>query len=132
MRKRFALISTLLTIFSITPAYAGRVEPTSVSCLYFRGEKLELQQTCIYESTSWAGGGGSILRWQDGVKTTMAWGLQGRGERPCKDWSLDRVCGSYYYRHSRTLKRMSFEETKKFDKSIFCVQARLNSVCWER
>lgn len=135
MKKRLALISAFLTIFSIAPAHAGRIEPTSVTCQYFRAEKLELQQTCVYESTSWAGGGVASLRWKDGVITKMGWGLQGRGDRPCPDWSLDGTCGSYYFRSPINLKRISDKDGQKLfmhHRVIQCVQARQNSVCWER
>jgi hypothetical protein len=133
MKTRFVLISAFLSMIAISPAHAGRVEPTSVPCLYFRGEKLELQQNCVYESTSWTGGGNASLRWQDGVTTKMTWGLQGRGDRPCPDWSLDGICASFYYRSQENLRRfptvlMRHQFVHRFFR---CVQARQNSVCWK-
>jgi hypothetical protein len=122
--------------FSVPPARAGRVEPTSVSCWFFQGDKVELNQICIYENYSWAGGGVSSLRWEDGVKTRMAWGLQGRGEKPCPDTSIDGVCGVTYFRHPTTLKRISEEErqnrVRKSEQTISCVQAQNKSICWLR
>ncbi|MCU0547429.1 MAG: hypothetical protein MUE44_35585 [Oscillatoriaceae cyanobacterium Prado104] len=120
------------------PALAGRIEPIRVPCWLFRGDKLELNQTCTYESVTWAGGGTSFLRWEDGVRTKMTWGLQGRGEKPCADGSIgvDGVCGTNYYRHPATLKRISSEEResrlKNNQPSVNCVLLRNKSICWLR
>ena len=135
MKKLSALLSILVIGVFVYPAQAGRVEPKSVSCWFFRGEKLELQQTCIYEAQSWAGGGVSSLRWEDGVETKMARGFQGRGEKPCgEDTSIDGVCGVRYFRDPTTLKRISEVEQenreRKSQPMIFCVQVRDRSVCW--
>jgi hypothetical protein len=67
-----AFLPAFFTGIFVVPARAGRIEPTPVSCWLFRGDKLELNQTCSYESISWAGGGTSSLRWEDGVRTKMA------------------------------------------------------------
>lgn len=131
-----AFLPVLATGIFVVPARAGRIEPTPVSCWLFRGDKLELNQTCTYESVSWAGGGTSSLRWEDGVRTQMAWGLQGRGEKPCADTSIDGVCGVTYGRHPATLKRISNAEREKLasqsQPTISCVQVQNKSVCWLR
>jgi hypothetical protein len=130
-------LSAFFTGISV-PALAGRIEPTSVPCWLFRGEKLELKQTCIYEFYSWAGGAAATLRWEDGVRTKIVWGLQGRGEKPCADDStgVDGVCGTNYYRHPATLKRISsFERESRLKNnqpSVNCVQLRSKSICWLR
>lgn len=66
----------------------------------------------------------------------MAWGLQGRGEKPCEDTSLDGVCGVNYSRHPTTLKRISQVErenlVKKSQPTISCVEIQDKSVCWLR
>ena len=97
------------------PAYAGRTEPQPVSCWFFRGEKLELQQTCIYQSFSGAGFWAANLQWEDGVKTRISRGIASKDDRRCKDdgLSLDRVCGSYYNRHPQTLRRISDKDSKR-------------------
>jgi hypothetical protein len=118
-------------MFSMAPVSlvkAGRVEPTRIRCWFFSGEQLEFQQICSYESWSWAGGGGSKLVWEDGVETAIAWGLQGRGERPCEDVSLDGVCGTMYYRDPNTLERLP-ESQEQTQGAVKCIQTR-NSVCW--
>lgn len=134
LKQRLVFLSALITMLAATPAQAGRVEPTPVSCWFFRGEKLELQQTCIYESYSWAGGGGSTLLWEDGVKTQMAWGLQGRGEKPCEEMSVDGVCGVMYFRDLTTLERISKAEGEQRQRNeqqvVRCVEVRGKSVCW--
>ncbi|MEG4818276.1 MULTISPECIES: hypothetical protein [unclassified Microcoleus] len=61
----------------VIPARSGRIEGASVSCWLRRRDLVELKQTCIYESVSWAGGGGRTLRWEDGVQTKMTWGFLG-------------------------------------------------------
>ncbi len=95
-QKLSALLLLQVMGFAVAPAHAGRVEPKSVSCWFFRGEKVELEQTCITEVHNWIGGGVRFIRWEDGVQTTIAWGLQGRGEKPCVDISFDGVCGVSY------------------------------------
>jgi hypothetical protein len=127
-KKVIYLISLLLAIAPISSVKAGRVEPTRIRCWFFSGEQLEFQQICSYESWSWAGGGRSKLVWEDGVATTIAWGLQGRGERPCEDSSLDDVCGSMYYRDPNTLERLPLQG-QQTQGAIKCIQTR-NSVCW--
>jgi hypothetical protein len=132
-KKSLILMSLIAPIVLGAPAKAGRVEPSPISCYFFRDGQLELQQTCIYESYSWAGGGMRSLLWEDGVRTTMAWGLQGRGERPCEDTSVDQVCGSTYFRHPTTLDRISDSEAERLQRNgsvVRCVQVQTNSVCW--
>jgi hypothetical protein len=133
---RLSLIALAVLFSTEIPAEAGRVEPESVPCWFFREEKLVLRQTCIYESTSWLGGGGRSLLWEDGVKTEMNWGLQGRGERPCEDTTLDGICGSEYFRNPATLTRLANAEVERMrtknQRMIRCVQARRNSVCFLR
>lgn len=136
MKKLLALIPIAVTALSVFPAHAGRIEPTPVTCWFFQGEQVELQQTCSYESISWTGGGGSSLHWEDGVETHMKWGLQERGSRPCEDTSLDGVCGTTYYRHLTTLEQISETERNRRvmnnQKAITCIQVQNKSVCWLR
>ncbi len=137
MKKLLALLPIIM-IGVVFPARAGRVESTPVSCWLFRGDKVALKQTCIYESVSWAGGGASSLRWEDGVRTKMTWGLQGRGEKPCADGSIgiDGVCSTNYFRHPTTLKQISEEEResrlKNNQRIVTCLQLRDKSICWLR
>ena len=126
MKKLLALLPIIVMGVFVSPARAGKVGPVSIPCWFFRGEKLELQQTCISESHTWIGGGIRFIRWEDGVQTNMAWGLQGRGERPCVDISVDGVCGVSYERHPTTLKRISNEEREnrriKNQPTLGCIQ----------
>lgn len=137
MKKRLVLIPIVLAAFSISPASAGRITSTNVACWFFRGEALGTSPGCVYESYSWAGGGVSTLqRWDKTAKATIAWGLQGRGERPCQDISLNGVCGSRYFRDAATLKGISDTEGRSLrtsnQKVVECVQTPHNSVCWLR
>lgn len=50
-----ALLPLLVMGFAVAPAQAGRVEPKSVSCWFFRRKKVELEQTCITEIYLWTG-----------------------------------------------------------------------------
>ncbi len=136
--KIFATFLPILVMaISVPPARAGRAEPISVSCWLFRGDKLELKQTCIHESRSWAGGGVGTLRWKDGVQTKIYRGFQGRGDQPCGDnESIDGVCAVRYFRHPTTLKRISEQESYSREmnrqSSVSCLQVRDKSICWLR
>ena len=137
MKKLIALIPSVMLLLSANPVQAGRIEPRLESCYFFRGENLELRQTCIYESTSWAGGGVSKLVWEDGVVTSIKWGLQGRGEKTtCNGemMSVDNVCAVSYSRHPITLKRISRETMERMNRNdqkvISCLQTGRNSVCY--
>jgi hypothetical protein len=141
MNRNLKIFATLLPILAmgifVAPGRAGRVEPTPVSCWFFRGDRVELKQTCIYESRSWAGGGVIFLRWEDGVQTKIARGFQERGEKPCGDNNgIDGVCGVTYFRDSTTFKRLSEEESQKLainhQSRIGCVQVGDKSICWLR
>lgn len=118
------------------PVQAGRTEPQPKSCYFFRGEQLELRQTCIYESASGAGVWAAFLQWEDGVKTRISRGIASKDDKRCKDegYSLDGVCGLSYYRHPQTLNRISDKDLKRMrrnnQETIFCVKVGLNSVCY--
>lgn len=136
MNKSIVLIALLA--FFPQPVQAGRIEPEPVTCWFFRGETLKLKNTCTYESTSWAGGGVRSLIWEDGVRTSMVFGLVTQGP-VCKDpkeTSVDKVCGKGYARNARTLKRISEAERMKLvnrDKQfIRCVGVKNKSICWLR
>lgn len=76
------------------------------------------------------------MTWEDGVVTYRAWGLQGRGERPCEGISLDDVCATEYGRDLTTLERISEGEVSTHQRDgrdyVRCLQVRNNSVCWEK
>lgn len=136
MKMLIALIPSVMLLLSSSPVQAGRIAPEPKSCYFFRGEQLELRQTCIYESTSWAGGGVSKLVWEDGVVTSIKWGLQGRGGKTTCDgeMSVDNVCTVSYSRHPITLKRISRENMERMNRNdqkvISCLQTGRNSVCY--
>lgn len=135
MKKVIVWSAIAFAALPMSPVRAARVEPTPVHCWFLRGEEIELQQTCTYESVSWAGGGGSTLLWEDGVKTTLGWGLQGRGRNPCgDDWRVDGVCGSEYYRRPDTFEVISQTERNhrvmNEQDAITCIQVNDHSVCW--
>lgn len=137
MNKLLAFLPILVMGVFVSPVHAGRIEPIPVFCWLFRENKVELKQTCSYESISWAGGGTNSLRWEDGVQTKMDYGLQGRGERPCPDTSIDGVCAVRYFRHPTSLQRISAEEEAKNrlvnrQSSVICLQVRDKSICWLR
>lgn len=135
MKKIVIWGAIALAALPISPVRAGRIEPTPVSCWFLRSEEIELEQTCTYESVSWLGGGGSTLLWEDGVKTTLGWGLQGRGRGPCgDDWRVDGVCGPLYYRIPNTFEIIYKAERDRRVMNnldvVNCVRVNDNSVCW--
>lgn len=130
--------ATVLMVGNWSGAIAGVNPPRSVKCYFFQGENVEIENTCILESATWAGGGGRSLKWEDGVITKMQFGLQGRGWRVCPEdeTSVDGFCGKSYDRHPDTLKRISERESFSMSVSqnitpIKCVQVRKGSVCWK-
>ena len=137
MKKLILTLLLLSPILLPQPAQAGRIEPEPVTCWFFRGETLQIKNICTYESTSWAGGGVQSLTWEDGVKTSMAFGLVGRGTPACKnsnETSVDEVCGKGYARDAKTLKRISeVQRTKLISQSrgfVRCVEVKNKSICW--
>jgi hypothetical protein len=142
MNIRLKIWATFLPILvmaiSVPPARAGRAEPIPVLCWFFRGDKVELKQTCIYESRSWAGGGVGTLRWEDSVQTKIYRGFQENGDKPCgENESIDGICAVRYFRHPVSLQRISAEEEAKNrlvnrQSSVICLQVRDKSICWLR
>jgi hypothetical protein len=136
LKRTLALIPFAITVLSIVPARAGQVEPTPARCWFLRGEQVELSQTCTYESHSWAGGGFRTLTWNDGVKTNITFGQQGRGGNSCKEASVDDVCGSEHFRDPDNLREISKaqreQRLKDSKKVLGCVKVKNNSVCWLR
>jgi hypothetical protein len=131
MKRLIPLIPIFLAMAVTLPVKASRIGPHPVSCWFFKGENLQLKNTCIYEYEHWAGGGTQSLRWEDGVTTRMDWGFVERSKRPCKDEDgtvVDGICGTSYYRNPKTLKRLSDSETKKLQiKAIYCIQVKQKS-----
>jgi hypothetical protein len=123
----------LLFTFSATasPANAGSFQ-NKMQCYFFTGETLSLQQTCVNEGGSWAGGALFTLTWNDGVTTKVRFGLQGaRGEegQACpkrNQVEVDGKCGEKYDRSIATLKRTKLSS----DPTIVCVQLVKKSICW--
>ncbi|MGL4501348.1 MAG: hypothetical protein ACRCU2_19915, partial [Planktothrix sp.] len=98
MNKRLLLItlpisSFLIGVTSSIVAVAGTMEPRYLECFFFRNGQLEITQHCTVSGTSWAGGGFTLLQWDDGTTTRIPFGLQGRGERPCPQLSVNNICG---------------------------------------
>ncbi|WP_071593281.1 hypothetical protein [Kamptonema formosum] len=136
MKKLPILFTISLAILSweTTPASASKIDPTPVDCWFLRNGELKLTQTCTFSGHSWSGGGFSVLTWEDGVKTVIAFGLQGRGERPCPEVGVDGVCGEWRYRHPITFEPLSDSELNIRRRNaldvIQCVDVNHNSVCW--
>lgn len=139
MKKRLLLMtlpisSFLIGVTSSMVAVAGSMEPRYLECLFFRNGQLELTQNCIVSGASWAGGGFTLLQWDDGTTTTIAFGLQGRGERPCPDLSVDGVCGEFRYRDPTTLELLSDADQQRRQQNnlplMQCANVNNNSICW--
>lgn len=61
-----------IVLASSLPAQSGPVRD-KVNCYFFRGDSLELRNTCKIEDATWAGGGNLKLYWPDGVVTVRQW-----------------------------------------------------------
>jgi hypothetical protein len=132
-------LTILLSSIGVTPVNAGRFDPTQGTCWFFRDGELELTHTCTIEGASWAGGGVTFLTWEDGIRTSIAFGAQGRGEEPCSVVGVDGVCGYWGFRHPQTLEPISDYEMNERSSSgldnVRCVELNVsedtyNSVCW--
>jgi hypothetical protein len=132
-----ALIPIFSSVFISVPTQAGRFEPVSGKCWFFRGEELEIEQSCTLSGYSWAGGGYTVLRWEDGVKTVISFGKQGRGSRPCQtenskfneEVAVDGVCGEWYHCDLETLEPVEADSSNR-EELIRCVAVNGNSVCY--
>jgi hypothetical protein len=105
--------------------------PTPVQCYFFKGETLQLENTCTYQGSSWAGGGSHSLTWKDGIVTSISYGLGARGAKTCADGEFlvdDKVCAVRYSRSSKTLKRISNNSDSD---RVNCVQMKGKSICWK-
>jgi hypothetical protein len=126
--------SFLIGVTSSIVAVAGRMEPRYLECFFFRNGKLELTQNCMVSGASWTGGGFTLLQWDDGTTTTIAFGLQGRGERPCPQLSVDGVCGEFGYRDPINLQPLSDAEQNRRRQNdlpvVQCANVNNNSICW--
>jgi hypothetical protein len=125
------LILPLTACFTLIAqgAIAGQFEDRSVKCYFFQNETLAIKETCTSSGGSWAGGGGHSLKWSDGVVSIIKFGLHGRGTPVCPDRSqvsVDGVCGTQYFRSTKTLKRTS----ESSESTMHCVQLEKKSVCW--
>jgi hypothetical protein len=112
-------------------AIAGQTQPIPVRCYFFKGETLQLENTCTYQGSSWAGGGSHSLTWKDGIVTSISYGLGARGAKTCADGEFlvdDKVCAASYSRSSKTLKRISNNSDSD---RVNCLQMKGKSICWK-
>lgn len=135
------LLGAFALLLSAHPALPGRIKPVPTKCWHLSLEQVKIRNTCVYESTSWAGGWTGSLLWEDGVKTKLSGGLQGRGWLLCRnaeDIAVDGVCGSVYYRDVATFTRLADSDAQsrldsgpKGSQSVArCIQLPRSSVCW--
>jgi hypothetical protein len=143
MKLFYILTVVSILVTSLTaPAKAGWIEPIAVPCWFFRGEEMDLKQTCIYESQSGTGTYTAILTWEDNVRTIMVSGKARNQVSSCMPkndaFSIDKVCGKEYSRNPKTLKRFSDTvnlrewEDNNNKNIVRCAHANKskNSVCW--
>ena len=139
MNKTLLLItlpisSFLIGVTSSIVAVAGTMEARYLECFFFRNGQLEITQNCTVSGTSWAGGGFTLLQWDDGTTTRIAFGLQGRGERPCPQLSVDDVCGEFGYRDPVTFQPLSDAELNRRRQNnlpvVQCANVNNDSICW--
>ena len=112
-------------------AIARPTPPTPVQCFYFQGNTVQIENTCTYQGSSWAGGGSHTLTWEDGLVTSISYGLGARGKKTCADGVFlvdDDVCGLSYSRSSTTLKRISNNSNSD---RLQCLQMKGKSICWK-
>ncbi|BAI91613.1 hypothetical protein L1F28_32240 [Arthrospira platensis NCB002] len=133
IRQLIFPLPILSLLFGTIYTNAGKLEPTSGECLFFRNGQLEKRQSCTYSGYSWAGGGFTQLEWEDGVSTVINFGVQGRGERPCPEVGVDGVCGEWGFRDAATLAPLSQRTLRRMSNGgpmFRCVNVNNNSVCW--
>ncbi|MCT7973694.1 hypothetical protein [Laspinema olomoucense] len=139
MNKRLLLITLPISYFLIgvtssIVAIARPFESIPLKCLFFRNGQLELTQNCSSSGASWAGGGFRVLQWDDGTTTRIAFGLQGRGERPCPQLSVNNICGEFGYRDAITLQPLSDAELQGKRQNnlpvVQCANVNNDSICW--
>jgi hypothetical protein len=128
------------TIFSIAinlhagGAIAGHTQPQSTSCWFVRDQKLEISGNCTIESWSYAGGSLRKLTWEDGVTTSIQYGVQNHRRSVCPkgtdEIALDDVCGSEYLRYAKTFERVLKSEASRAKDTINCIEVKQRSVCW--
>lgn len=132
---RFCLLLMIGLLLSNQDIAIARVnKPVKAKCYFFQAEKLMILQTCLYQISTWTGGGGSTLKWQDGVVTQMQFGLQGRGSLVCPEGKtrVDGFCAATYSRDPSTLRRLPSEVNNlhRANDMLSCVQVRRGSICW--
>jgi hypothetical protein len=136
MEKFLSFLFLLTSIALPQVAQAGRVEPESINCWFYKGSTIALKNSCTYESHSWTGGWNAQLTWEDGVRNTITYGKQGRGDYSAcpsdEQYAIDGTCGQVYYRNPRTLKRISSRQISNHQSVVTCVQLKQKSVCWQR
>jgi len=134
IKKWIFPLPILSLLFGSIYTNAGKLEPTSGECLFFRNGQLEKRQSCTYSGYSWAGGGFTELKWKDGVSTVIHFGIRGRGERPCPEVGVDGVCGEWHYRDATTFAPLPNAEPRQTQRNgiptLQCVDVNNNSVCW--
>jgi hypothetical protein len=136
-----AVISSILAVSFAAPATAlfSRSPERKVTCWFFRGEKVEFKQTCIFDKTPGRRELLLSLTWEDNVETLMKLGdlkCPGSGHT-LKDqkFSIDNACGKQYPRYPETLKRIPENvdlESIAERRLVWCAQANgsNNSVCY--
>lgn len=139
------LLPVALSIASVAllgqSSIANGMPPTPIPCYFFKGEKLVIQNTCIYESARWAGGMSANLTWEDRVSTGISYGIspvRGEGKvcpRNSEYLKIDSVCGPRYHRYLKNLKRISKADNDRLFRDdslrvVQCTQLKDTSVCW--
>ncbi len=125
MKKILLLFSLASATLVGQPAKAAITYPTPVRCYFFRGERVEIQETCILSSGSGTSSGEITLQWPDGVITKMRW----RNDR----LSIDGYDAFMYWRDSRNFQRLP-TNIDRTENLLKCWQSESsgNSVCWRR
>ncbi|MBW4540001.1 MAG: hypothetical protein KME43_12780 [Myxacorys chilensis ATA2-1-KO14] len=131
MKNLLVLLPLGFSFLATLPAIAGSLPEKSVPCYFFRGDRVELKQTCSHVAGWGTGGTGrAVLTWQDKVVTNLAWEND--------KLSLDGNKAFNYTRDRKTLKRLPLDEAKRLRDNgapaLSCWQTYKygNSVCWFR
>ncbi|MBW4419796.1 MAG: hypothetical protein KME13_11275 [Myxacorys californica WJT36-NPBG1] len=130
MKNLLVLLPLGFSFLATLPAIAGSLPEKSVPCYFFRGDRVELKQTCTHVAGWGTGAGGAALTWQDRVVTRLAWEND--------ELSLDGNKAFSYARDRKTLRRLPSDEAKRLRdngaSALSCWQTYKygNSVCWIR
>lgn len=122
----FASLALLSGFVGSQPAIAGAYPDRPGQCYFFRGETLEMHETCTLSTGYGAGAQYVILNWSDGVKTKIFNLTVCKNGGNCGS-TVDDVKATFY---SRDLFLKPTEEKDEQELTCYAIHNNDNSVCY--